>query len=36
MLHFITLSREAPARIYVCIPEWTGSFYIEIDCIAIV
>ena len=24
------------ARIYVCIPEWTGSFYIEIDCIAIV
>ncbi|HVI67345.1 MAG TPA: RidA family protein [Bradyrhizobium sp.] len=24
------------ARIYVCIPEWTGSFDIEIDCIAIV
>jgi 2-iminobutanoate/2-iminopropanoate deaminase len=27
---------DPPARIYVCIPEWTGSFYIEIDCIAIV
>ena len=23
-----------PARIYVCIPEWTGPFDIEIDCIA--
>jgi 2-iminobutanoate/2-iminopropanoate deaminase len=27
---------DPPARIYVCIPEWTGSFDIEIDCIAIV
>ena len=27
---------DPPARIYVCIPEWTGSFNIEIDCIAIV
>ena len=26
---------DPPARIYVCIPEWTGSFDIEIDCIAI-
>ena len=25
-----------PARIYVCIPEWTGPFDIEIDCIAMV
>ena len=23
-----------PARIFVCIPEWTGPFDIEIDCIA--
>ena len=27
---------DPPARIYVCIPEWTGSFDIELDCIAIV
>jgi 2-iminobutanoate/2-iminopropanoate deaminase len=27
---------DPPARIYVCVPEWTGSFDIEIDCIAIV
>ena len=26
--------RDPPARIYVCIPEWTGPFDIEIDCIA--
>jgi 2-iminobutanoate/2-iminopropanoate deaminase len=25
-----------PARIFVCIPEWTGPFDIEIDCIAMV
>jgi 2-iminobutanoate/2-iminopropanoate deaminase len=25
-----------PARIYVCIPEWTGPFDIEIDCIAMI
>lgn len=25
-----------PARIFVCIPEWTGPFDIEIDCIAII
>jgi len=29
-------SVDPRARIYVCIPEWTGSFDIEIDCIAIV
>jgi 2-iminobutanoate/2-iminopropanoate deaminase len=25
-----------PARIFVCIPEWTGPFDIEIDCIAMI
>ena len=25
---------DPPARIFVCIPEWTGPFDIEIDCIA--
>ena len=24
-----------PARIFVCIPEWTGPFDIEIDCVAL-
>jgi 2-iminobutanoate/2-iminopropanoate deaminase len=28
--------KDPPARIYVCIPEWTGPFDIEIDCIAMV
>jgi 2-iminobutanoate/2-iminopropanoate deaminase len=27
---------DPPARIYVCVPEWTGPFDIEIDCIAMV
>src|SRR5690349_2811970 len=27
---------DPPARIYVCIPEWTGPFDIEIDCVAVV
>ncbi len=27
---------DLPARILVCIPEWTGPFDIEIDCIAMV
>ena len=27
---------DLPARIFVCIPEWTGPFDIEIDCIAMV
>jgi hypothetical protein len=25
---------EPPARIFVCVPEWTGPFDIEIDCVA--
>ena len=25
-----------PARIFVCVPEWTGPFDIEIDCIAVI
>jgi hypothetical protein len=29
-------SKDPPARIYVCVPEWTGPFDIEIDCIATV
>ena len=24
-----------PARIFVCVPEWTGPFDFEIDCVAI-
>jgi 2-iminobutanoate/2-iminopropanoate deaminase len=28
--------KDPPARIYVCVPEWTGTFDIEIDCIAMV
>ena len=42
--HFATVNaiytryfpKDPPARIYVCIPEWTGPFDIEIDCIAMV
>jgi 2-iminobutanoate/2-iminopropanoate deaminase len=26
---------DPPARIFVCIPEWTGPFDIEVDCIAV-
>src|SRR2546421_8020521 len=26
--------QHPPARIFVCVPEWTGPFDIEIDCIA--
>ena len=26
---------ELPPRIFVCVPEWTGSFHIEVDCIAL-
>jgi 2-iminobutanoate/2-iminopropanoate deaminase len=25
-----------PARIFVCVPEWTGPFDIEIDCVAVI
>ena len=28
--------QNPPARIFVCIPEWTGPFDIEIDCVAVV
>jgi len=28
--------KDPPARIFVCIPEWTGPFDIEIDCIAMI
>jgi 2-iminobutanoate/2-iminopropanoate deaminase len=31
-----TFPENPPARIFVCIPEWTGPFDIEIDCIAMV
>jgi hypothetical protein len=27
---------DPPARIFVCVPEWTGPFDIEIDCMAVV
>ncbi len=27
---------DPPARIFVCIPAWTGPFDIEIDCIAMI
>lgn len=27
---------DPPARIFVCIPEWTGPFDVEVDCIAMV
>jgi 2-iminobutanoate/2-iminopropanoate deaminase len=29
-------SDSPPARIFVCVPEWTGPFDIEIDCVAVV
>ena len=25
-----------PARIFVCVPEWTGPFDVEIDCVAMI
>jgi 2-iminobutanoate/2-iminopropanoate deaminase len=28
--------QDPPARIFVCIPEWTGPFDIEIDCVAMI
>jgi 2-iminobutanoate/2-iminopropanoate deaminase len=42
--HFATVNaiytryfpKDPPARIFVCIPEWTGPFDIEIDCIAMI
>jgi hypothetical protein len=26
---------DPPTRIFVCVPEWTGPFDIEIDCVAV-
>jgi 2-iminobutanoate/2-iminopropanoate deaminase len=26
---------ELPPRIFVCVPEWTGKFDIEVDCVAL-
>jgi 2-iminobutanoate/2-iminopropanoate deaminase len=42
--HFATVNaiyaryfpEDPPARIFVCVPEWTGPFDIEIDCVAVV
>ena len=28
--------QDPPARIFVCVPEWTGPFDIEIDCVAVI
>ena len=30
-----TFPIDPPARIFVCVPEWTGPFDIEIDCVAL-
>jgi 2-iminobutanoate/2-iminopropanoate deaminase len=30
-----TFPKDPPARIFVCVPEWTGPFHIEIDCVAL-
>ena len=27
--------KDPPARIFVCVPAWPGSFDIEIDCVAV-
>jgi hypothetical protein len=27
---------DPPARIFVCVPDWTGPFDIEIVCVAVV
>ena len=27
--------KNPPARIFFCVPEWTGPFDIEIDCVAV-
>lgn len=26
---------DPPARIFTCVPEWTGPFDVEIDCVAV-
>jgi enamine deaminase RidA (YjgF/YER057c/UK114 family) len=32
----VTVKKNPPARIFVCVPAWPGRFDIEIDCIAAV
>ena len=27
--------KNPPARIFVCVPEWTGPFDVEVECIAV-
>jgi 2-iminobutanoate/2-iminopropanoate deaminase len=27
---------EPPARVFVCVPAWPGTFDIEVDCVAAV
>ena len=27
--------KNPPARIFFCVPEWTGPFDIEVECIAV-
>ena len=27
--------KKPPARIFFCVPEWTGSFDVEVDCVAV-
>ena len=27
--------KNPPARIFFCVPEWTGPFDVEVDCIAV-
>jgi 2-iminobutanoate/2-iminopropanoate deaminase len=36
MIYARHFPEDPPARIFVCVPEWTGRFDIEIDCVAVV
>jgi enamine deaminase RidA (YjgF/YER057c/UK114 family) len=27
--------KNPPARIFFCVPEWTGPFDVEVDCVAV-
>ncbi len=29
------LGIRTPARIFFCVPEWTGPFDVEVDCVAV-
>ncbi len=29
------LPEKSPARIFFCVPEWTGPFDVEVDCVAV-